>query len=647
MPPSAIAFSSLARYNDLIKAKERMMYMLCKNCGTQLPDDAHSCPECGVAIAEPVQDVEIHESVAAPVATAECPPKKSKKGLIIGIAIALVVVLAAVGIWLIPTLFPEDDDPADVLGSQSSSASSSVPSSSAGTSTPEKDKVELILNSAKLTYEMTDADVDRFYELLEQCKEAALSGKDGDTVMEISDALDEQYNYMDTQHSIANVLYYCDLNDEDASQLYLDCTDQVTQANNDYLEMAKELYDADFPAKERFFEEWTDLDLALLKNYTSEVMELRQRNSEITVAYQDLQDDAELYSKMVPLYIELVQNNNRMAQIFGYDNYYDYAYDLVYTRDYGSEEIETMRDLAAEYLPETIENAMNSFNSSLAALNNSQQMKLSAFMYNAFTDTHIDELEGYFSTLPEQMREDMLDMFNGNIVMMKSVPSAMEGAFTTAITDDRQICFFGPGYMSPLTAIHEVGHYYGGKHTYLNDLPLDLAETQSQSNEWLFLSYLDEEMNNKLHDTAVDYKLYSDLVTIILCVIIDDFEEQVYTHPNVAKLTSFDLDQIMVQVCEKYGGIAFIENYATDIQNYWRMVVVEQPVYYISYGVSAIAAIDVFTIAEEDYEQAVEIYRTLIEEVDLEEGFLGNIQNAELDGPFDEEVYIKLLELCQ
>lgn len=623
--------------------------MFCKNCGAELPDDAQFCNSCNCETQEslpqePVQATEIPESVAAPVATAECPPKKSKKGLIIGIAIALVVVLAAVGIWLIPTLFPEDDA-ADVLGSQSSSASSSVPSSSAGTSTPEKDKVELILNSAKLTYEMTDADVDRFYELLEQCKEAALSGKDGDTVMEISDALDEQYNYMDSQHSIANVLYYCDLNDEDASQLYLDCTDQVTQANNDYLEMAKELYDADFPAKERFFEEWTDLDLALLKNYTSEVMELRQRNSEITVAYQDLQDDEELYSKMVPLYIELVQNNNRMAQIFGYDNYYDYAYDLVYTRDYGSEEIEIMRDLAAEYLPETIENAMNSFNSSLAALNNSQQMKLSAFMYNAFTDTYIDELEGYFSTLPEQMREDMLDMFNGNIVMMKSAPSAMEGAFTTAITDDRQICFFGPGYMSPLTAIHEVGHYYGGKHTYLNDLPLDLAETQSQSNEWLFLSYLDEEMNNKLHDTAVDYKLYSDLVTIILCVIIDDFEEQVYTHPNVAKLTSFDLDQIMVQVCEKYGGIAFIENYATDIQNYWRMVVVEQPVYYISYGVSAIAAIDVFTIAEEDYEQAVEIYRTLIEEVDLEEGFLGNIQNAELDGPFDEDVYVKLQAL--
>ena len=35
-----------------------------------------------------------------------------------------------------------------------------------------------------------------------------------------------------------------------------------------------------------------------------------------------------------------------------------------------------------------------------------------------------------------------------------------------------------------------------------------------------------------------------------------------------------------------------------------------------------------------------------LEEVDLEEGFLGNIQNAGLDGPFDDDVYLKLQAMC-
>jgi len=383
----------------------------------------------------------------------------------------------------------------------------------------------------------------------------------------------------------------------------------------------------------------------MLQHYTSEVMELRQRNSEIDVAYQDLQDDEDMYTKMVPLYIELVQNNNRIAQIFGYDNYYEYAYELSYDRDYGSEEINTMRSLVAEYLPEAIQDAMSGFYESLDTLSNTQQRKLSAFLYESFQPSYTGLIEGYLGSLPEQVQADMLDMFDGNIIIMDDTPTAMEGAFTTVIGEEQMICFFGPGYMSPLTAIHEVGHYYGGKYTALNDLPLDLAEVHSQANEWLFMSYAADHMNFKLHNTTVDYKLYSDLATIIICVIIDEFEERVYTHSDIANLTGDDLDAIMEDVCENYGGIEFVSNYATDIQNYWRMVVVDQPVYYISYAVSAIASINVYTIAEEDYEQAIEVYRALIEEVDLEEGFLGNIQNAELDGPFDEDFYVQLKEL--
>ena len=77
----------------------------------------------------------------------------------------------------------------------------------------------------------------------------------------------------------------------------------------------------------------------------------------------------------------------------------------------------------------------------------------------------------------------------------------------------------------------------------------------------------------------------------------------------------------------------------TDMNAYWRLVVVEQPVYYISYGVSAIAAMNLYTEALVDFENAVNIYCSLVENVDLESGFLGNISAAGLNGPFDEAFY--------
>lgn len=644
--------------------------MFCKNCGHQVPDGDKFCFYCGQSLVAPVEQpapastptpqvtaeatpdpVSFH--VPAPAAPESQPvtyavpvppaqtakPKKKGKGclvtLIVVLALLLALVIAATCILLPKFLNSKNDDGTTATTTLTTSATKPV-------SAPATEPVpapELSIVPAELVYEMTDEDVDEFYALLEQCEKVALEGEDDETVMEVSDELDAQYEYMDAQYTIAYVLYYCDLKNEDASQLYLDCTDIVTQAYNDYMEMAKRLYDAEFPAKEAFFEEWTEQDMAMLKAYTPEVMALQQRNSEIEVAYQDMQDSNTMYEDMVPLYVEMVQNNNRIAQIYGYDNYYTYAYEMEYDRDYGSEEIAQMRSYVSTYLVDAAENTLNRFSASMESLSMVDQMTLSAFLLSSYDPTFKDEAAEYFAILPDQPREDMLDMFNGNILMMDTANNAREGAFTANIGTDRAICFFGPGYSSVLTVMHEVGHYYGSKHTYLPDIPLDLAETQSQGNEWLFMAYMNGKMSDKLYNAIVDYKTYNDLATILICTIVDEFEERVYTHPDVASLTSDDLDAIMAEVCENYGGISYLNTNVTSIQEYWRMVVIEQPVYYISYGVSAIAAMNLYTEAMDDFNNAVEIYRGLIEDVDLESGFLGNLEIAGLNGPFDEKVY--------
>ena len=80
---------------------------------------------------------------------------------------------------------------------------------------------------------------------------------------------------------------------------------------------------------------------------------------------------------------------------------------------------------------------------------------------------------------------------------------------------------------------------------------------------------------------------------------------------------------------------------------YWRLVVVEQPVYYISYAVSGIASISLFTMAEENYGNAMNVYQTLCEDVDLNAGFLGNIEAAGLLSPFQKTFYTKLAQIIQ
>ena len=520
----------------------------------------------------------------------------------------------------------------------------SLPTTEATEPQPTEPELTLTLKQAELEYEMTDADVEKFYAMLEEGEALAMSSTDSQAVDSFFEELDDQFAYLESQYGIAMVIYYCDLNNTAASDLYLQVTDIVTDANDAYIQAARRLYSSDCAHKDVLFDDWTSQELEMLMLYTEEIAQLEKRNAEIEVAYQDMQDSATMYDDMVPLYIEMVQNKNRIAQIYGYDNFYDYAYEITYERDYSHSEIDLMRTYTQRHLAGSMEAAMNNFLSGMETLSMNDKVFLSGILTGDYSDYECELLD-YLATLPTATCEEMLSMFNGNILEMQNTPSAMEGAFTTNITDDHIVCFFGPGYSNILTVLHEVGHYYGSLHNVLDDIPLDLAETQSQGNEWLFIAWLLEQNNDDCNNLIRDYKLYNDLATILICVIVDEFEQRVYSHPDVASLDGDDLDAIMAEVCENYGGVDYLSSVATDIQNYWRMVVIEQPVYYISYAVSAISAMSIYTEAQNDYNRGVSAYVDVIENIDIDAGFLYSIDSIGLDGPFDEDVYCAITDM--
>lgn len=483
-----------------------------------------------------------------------------------------------------------------------------------------------------LYYTLTEEQVTEYYRLLDECETLSIAGEDMDAIDASMEALDDMYEYLREQMSIANVFYYSSMSDEVLKQQYLDTVEIYTNANDAYIQMARRVYQSDTPAKDVLFEGWTQEDIDHLLSYDERITQLQQRNSEIKVEYQNSTDDA----SKIKLYIEFVGNNNEIAQFYGYDNYYDYASELGYDRDYGREELAQMRQYAQQYLAGYVDDALYNFQNAYGNLGNDKRNLIISFLYNDYDSMGKNYVKLYLDYAGDNLEDHALHMLkNDSLIAVK--PDAMAGAFTIAI-GDRSYCFFGPGYTNSSTVIHEAGHYYASRYADLNSIPLDLAETHSQGNEWLFMRYLKKQIASDTYQALLNYRMYNDIAMIFICLMVDEFEQRVYS-TDLTGFTAEDFDAIMESVCSQYFTLDYCSANLTDIQAYWRLVVVEQPVYYISYAVSSMAAIELYTVAKKDLDGALLIYKKLCEEPLEDEGFLANITACGLSSPFSEQFF--------
>ncbi len=601
--------------------------MTCSYCGGILEDGVKFCKYCG----EPVTVL-----TTEPEQTDPSQEQTSKKAMnwydfkkyVKTIAIILTAILTLIVFFF--GIYKDDEAPS---GAIQTSATTGDQREEDPQTLPKPEKLELV-------YTLTQEDVDSFYECLEVCEELCVTGQDLSAAEDKLEELDAAFAILEDQCAVANVLSCADTTDQSLSDQLLSATDHVTQANDAYLQMLRRIYQSQSPIREELFADWTQQELEMLLAYTDEVAALSKRNTELLVEYRAL-DLEEAEEDMIPLYTQMVLNNNRIAQIYGYDNYYIFAYQVEYRRDYSAQEVAAMRELAAQYLIPAGQNLLDQFAIDTEALRWTDQLALSRFIYSDFDESSY--LENYLNSLPEETGSAMLDMFQGNGYFTQ-YQDALEGAFTTCV-GDRLFCFFGPGYGNALTVAHELGHYYSGMYQDLEEIPLDLAETQSQGNEWLFIRFLKEEMSEDLYEAVVGYKMYSDLAVILVSLMVDEFEEQVYQHPDVSQLTREELEAIMESVCVKYGGVDTLSEYFTDIQSYWKLVVMEAPVYYISYSVSALGAMELYLDTQRDYSQVADTYAALCETPEME--FREALAAAGIQDPFDEAVFIRIAQLAK
>ena len=148
-----------------------------------------------------------------------------------------------------------------ILDTTASATKNSTKNTTKGTTATSGGDKNQILD---LEYELTQSEVDAFYDLLEELEAVSLVGEDLDAIDALTAELEEMFAYLDAQNSIAMVYHYSHTLDEVLEAQYLDCVDICTEANDAYIQMVKRVYLSDSPAKDYLFEGWTEQEIAQL-----------------------------------------------------------------------------------------------------------------------------------------------------------------------------------------------------------------------------------------------------------------------------------------------------------------------------------------------------------------------------------------------
>lgn len=524
--------------------------------------------------------------------------------------------------------------------SQKNDEQSTVADTEAGGELSEDEKAEEDTLDAE--YTLSEADLTAFEVLLKNCEEAFLNSESTEEQLtELEKKFSDAYYHIVTQSQIAYVCYCLDMQNEKGASDYLFSSQAATDCYDAYMQMCKRIDVSTSPWKSRFFEGWTAEQLEEMRGFSQEITQLNKENDQILVDYRNLTSE-EFYQGAADYYVRLVANNNRIAQLKGFENYWEYANEKVYDRDYGKTEVEQMRQYVKTYIVPLCEDALNAFQMQFSLLTPVEQSLVIDLLAEADYDgLSTDFVGGYLTTFDDETEAVMKGMLEPGNSYFTDYANAYQGAFTIYFYEqERPVCFFGPGYQSVNTVIHELGHYYAYTVSGSNDTPMDLSEVQSQGNEWLFVSYLNTALSENTAKAVYAYHLYQSLCTVIIATMVDEFEQCCYE----SGLASWEqADAVMAVLKEAYGGADWLENYATDMDVYWRYVTVEQSVYYVSYAVSMLAAIQIYVVAEtQSYESGMETYLALMDGSDT---FLECLAEVGLKTPMDEALYLELLQL--
>ena len=462
-------------------------------------------------------------------------------------------------------------------------------------------------------------------EFLANCDKIVELAKSGDTssMLTLYDSLYEEVTKIDQLYTVASLIYAEDVtntsNQEESEYAYnnaVECEDAFCTAIHEITETNSAKALKEHINDDRMYNDYVDYEVM-----TSEQKELFKEETELQNDYIELAEsfenyDAEENAKAGEIYVKLLKIRTEIAKSYGYDNYADYADKEVYMRDYDASDLESMKS------------AVKSFGLDYEFLYSMAYYSLGS----ATTDTNeFVEKEGeLLSGISPLVDNAWNNLKSTSTYSIGSESSRQEGAFTTTLEASKTPFIYAKldGTENDyVTFTHEFGHYtqsYANPNKYWLTEPgsYDLFEIHSNGLELLANSKMSSLFEDA--DKLAAFNILFVISNVVDGCIYDDFQRQVYENPD---WTLDEINNCFKQVMLDYGETEY------DGMEYAWIAVSHNftsPCYYISYATSAYAALQIWELAQTDFETAVQTWEKIVSAGAYDDGYMTVVKDSGL-----------------
>lgn len=389
-------------------------------------------------------------------------------------------------------------------------------------------------------------------------------------------------------------------------------------------------------------------------DYSDELVELYQKESDLVYQYQALISDPEitvdgervgLYDYLnsayyydeyygaleqyyneyngpaAELYIELVRTRKAIAEKLGFDSYIDYAY-AGFSRDYSPDGVK-------DYIHEVCLGAVPLYK----RLTESGKMDLSYYPGYLAESDNLAALKDSCAKMGGDVQAIFEYMDTYGLYDIKASELKLNNSFQTYLEDWSApfIMLYSQNTKGDYTAFaHEFGHFIDAYVNYNTNITIDASEACSQAMEYLAAIYAPEELMDVLYAKMLD--------TVELYAVqgaYNAFEEAVYALPD-SELTEDNINSIAHETFVEYGAASeYLSDYEgkawIDVNHFFS-----SPFYIVSYIVSNDTAYQIYMLELESPGAGVRAFMKLADR-DWGKSYLENVDAIGLDASLSKE----------